>query len=49
MFPKLPEIEIKGKSFFLAYIPFRKKGNELSQPAFRLRINKNILTYALYL
>jgi predicted RNA-binding Zn-ribbon protein involved in translation (DUF1610 family) len=49
MFPKLPEIEIKGKSFFLAYIPFRKKGNELSQPAFRLRINKNLLTYALHL
>lgn len=49
MYPKLPEIEIKGKSYFLAYIPFRKRGNELSQPAFRLRINKNLLSYALHL
>jgi hypothetical protein len=49
MYPKLPEIEIKAKSFYLAYIPFRQKGNELSQPAFRLRINKNLLSYALHL
>lgn len=49
MYPQLPEIEIKGKSLFLAYIPFRKRGNELSQPAFRLRINKNLLDYALHL
>jgi hypothetical protein len=49
MYPQLPDIEIKEKSFFLAYIPFRQRGSELSQPAFRLRINKNLLSYALHL
>jgi hypothetical protein len=49
MYTQLPEIEITGKSFYLAFIPFRQRGNELSQPAYRLRINKNLLTYALHL
>ena len=46
LFPKLPEIRIKAKSLFLVFIPFRMKGNELSQPDYRLRINKNLMTYA---
>jgi len=49
LFPKLPEIHIKAKSLFLVFIPFRMKGNELSQPDYRLRINKNLMTYARHL
>ena len=45
LFPKLPEISIKAKSLFLVFIPFRIKGNELSQPDYRLRINKNLMAY----
>lgn len=49
MYPKLQEIQITPKSYVLAYLPFHLKGNELSQPAFRLRINRNLLSYARYL
>jgi hypothetical protein len=49
LFPKLHEIEIKPKSFMLVYIPFHERGNELTQPAFQLRINKNLLTFARHL
>ena len=49
LFPRLPEIDIKPKNFLLVYIPFHQKGNELSQPMFRLRINKNLLAFAKYL
>lgn len=49
MFPKLSEITITPKSYVLIYLPFHLKGNELSQPAFRLRINKNLLTFARHL
>ena len=49
LYPRLPEIEIKPKSFVLVHIPFNERGNELSQPAFRLRINKNLLTLARHL
>jgi hypothetical protein len=49
LYPKLPEIEIKPKTALLVYIPFREKGSELSQPAYRLRINKNLLRFARHL
>ena len=49
LFPRLQEIDIKAKSYRLVYIPFHEKGNELSYPAFRLRINKNMLAYARHL
>jgi hypothetical protein len=49
LFPKLHEILIKPKSFMLVYVPFRNKGNELAQPAFQLRINKNLLNFARHL
>ncbi len=46
MFPKLSDIHITPKSYALIYLPFHLKGNELSQPAFNLRINRNLLTFA---
>ena len=46
MLPEIPHTEITPKSFVLVYIPFREKGNELTQPAFRLRLNKHLLSYA---
>lgn len=49
LFPKLQEIKIKAKSVMLVYIPFYEKGSELSHPAFRLRINKNLLSFARHL
>ncbi|MDY7038511.1 MAG: hypothetical protein SV375_20435, partial [Thermodesulfobacteriota bacterium] len=49
MFSKLQEIDIKAKSFILVYIPFNIKGNELSNPPFRLRINKKLLGFARHL
>ena len=49
LFPRLQEIEIRPKSILLLFVPFHERGNELTQPAFRLRINKNLLTYARYL
>ncbi|MBW1801535.1 MAG: hypothetical protein JRJ85_12505, partial [Deltaproteobacteria bacterium] len=49
LYPKLPEINIKPQSFVLVYIPFYERGTELNQPAYRLRINKNILKFARYL
>ncbi|MFH1487520.1 MAG: hypothetical protein ABII06_01330 [Pseudomonadota bacterium] len=49
LFPRLPEIETKPKSFVLVYVPFHQRGNELSQPSFRLRINKNLLAFARHL
>ena len=49
LFPKLQEIKIKAKSAMLVYIPFHEKGHELSQPVFRLRINKNLLSFARHL
>jgi len=45
LFPKLKEIEIKPQSALLVYIPFHQNGMELSKPAFRLRINQNVLKY----
>jgi predicted Zn-ribbon and HTH transcriptional regulator len=49
LFPKLQDIHIKARSFVLIYVPFHIRGNELSQPAFQLRLNKNLLTYARHL
>jgi hypothetical protein len=46
MYPKLREIEIRPRSFVLVYIPFRRKGSELTQPDFRLRINRKLLVFA---
>ncbi len=34
MYPKLPDIEIKAKSFYLAYIPFRKGATSFHNPPF---------------
>jgi len=45
LFPELQEIKISPKSFLLLFIPFHERGHELTQPAFQLRINKNLLTY----
>jgi hypothetical protein len=49
LFPRLPEIEIEPRSFLLVYIPFYQNGNELSQPAYRLRIDKCTLDFARHL
>jgi hypothetical protein len=49
LFPRLPEIDIKPKNFLLVYMPFHQRGNELSHPTFRLRINKNLLAFARHL
>jgi hypothetical protein len=49
LFPILEELEIKARSFTLIYLPFIERGNELSLPEFRLRINRNLLTYAKHL
>jgi DNA-directed RNA polymerase subunit RPC12/RpoP len=49
LFPKLQEIQIKARRFMLVYVPFHKRGNELTQPAFQLRLNKNLLAYARHL
>jgi len=49
LLPRLQDIQIKPKTFMLVYIPFRERGMELSQPAYRLRINKNLLAYARHL
>jgi predicted RNA-binding Zn-ribbon protein involved in translation (DUF1610 family) len=49
LFPKLQETEIRPKNFLLLFIPFHERANELTQPAFRLRINKNLLRYARHL
>lgn len=46
MLPEIPHTQITPKSFVLIYIPFRVKGHELTQPAYRLRLNKNLLSYA---
>jgi len=46
MFPKLSGVQITPKSYVMIYLPFHLKGNELSQPAFNLRINRNLLTFA---
>ena len=46
LFPKLQEIKIKPKGFLLVFVPFRERGNELTQPDYQLRINKNLLKYA---
>ncbi|MEJ2725342.1 MAG: hypothetical protein P8175_12005 [Deltaproteobacteria bacterium] len=49
LFPKLPEIHIKARSFVLIYVPFQRRGSELTQQAFQLRLNKNLLDYARHL
>ncbi|MFZ7113058.1 MAG: hypothetical protein ACOWYE_15350 [Desulfatiglandales bacterium] len=49
MFPKLSAIRIKPEKYVLVYLPFHRKGNELSQAAFRLRINQNLLSHARHL
>jgi hypothetical protein len=49
LFPKLQEIEIKPRNFLLFFIPFYETSHELTQPAFELNINKNLLRYARHL
>ena len=49
LLPKLPEINIDPRAFILIYIPFARKGSELSYPDFKLRINSNLLKYARHL
>jgi hypothetical protein len=49
LLPALGGIEVKSRRFSLIYLPFTERGNELSLPEFRLRINRNLLTYAKHL
>jgi predicted RNA-binding Zn-ribbon protein involved in translation (DUF1610 family) len=49
LFPRLQETKIRPKNFLLLFIPFHERAYELTQPAFRLRINKNLLRYARHL
>jgi len=46
LFPKLPSISIKPKSFLLVYIPFNTGHHEFIQPEFNMAINKNMLIMA---
>lgn len=46
LLPKLPDIDIKAKSFALIYIPFIEKHHDLVQPLFHQAINKNLLSMA---
>jgi DNA-directed RNA polymerase subunit RPC12/RpoP len=45
MMPKLTEIHIKPTSFLLVYVPFERRGDELSNQEFRLRLDRKILGY----
>jgi hypothetical protein len=47
--PELRNIHIKATGIQLVYIPFHENRNELTQPTFQLRINKNLLRYARHL
>lgn len=49
LLPRLNEINIRAKSFVLIYLPFRIRGNELSNPEFGLHLNRNLLSYARHL
>jgi hypothetical protein len=49
LFPKLQETEIKPQNFLLIFIPFHERAHQLTQPAFQLNINKNLLRYARHL
>ena len=46
MLPKLSQIELKPKSFILAYIPFNQKGNEITNTKLHIRLNRNVLRFA---
>jgi hypothetical protein len=46
LFPKLQDIKIRPKDFLLVFVPFHERGNELTQPDYKLRISKNLLKYA---
>jgi len=46
LLPKLPEIAIEARDVVLIYVPFQIRGNELTYPPSRLRINRNLLRYA---
>ncbi|MFC1798938.1 hypothetical protein ACFLZL_03940 [Thermodesulfobacteriota bacterium] len=41
---RLPDIQIKAKSFALIYIPFVEKHHDLVQPLFKQAVNKNMLS-----
>ncbi|MBW1722787.1 MAG: hypothetical protein JRH13_12675 [Deltaproteobacteria bacterium] len=49
MYPMLSGIQIIPQSYLLVYIPFRRRGNELYQSDYRLRINRNLLAFARHL
>lgn len=46
LYPKLHDITIKTRDVVLIYLPFQVRGNELTYAPCRLRINRNLLTYA---
>ena len=46
LFPHLPSISIKPKSFLLVYVPFNTGHHEFIQPEFNMAINKNMLIMA---
>ena len=46
LLPRLPEIAIEARDVMLVYLPFQTRGNELTYTPCRLRINRNLLTYA---
>lgn len=46
LLPKLPEIEIKPKSYLLVYIPFHVGHHEFIHPGLNIAINKNQLAMA---
>jgi len=46
MLPKLQHITIKPHKALLIYIPFQEERNEFTNPDFRLRVNKLLLTFA---
>ena len=45
LYPRLPDIKISPRDLRLVYIPFNRRGQELTHPEFRLRINKTLLSY----
>ncbi len=44
--PLMEERHIQPEGFLLVYFPFVLRGNELTYPSLRLRINRNLLRYA---
>ena len=43
---RLPDIQIKPRSFILVYLPFSEKHHEFVQPKIGVALNKNMLAHA---